>query len=922
MESNPARAAGEPLRPARVLPGGAEEVADRLARARLGPRLAAQAEDRHAFLARASMALGASLDSGSILRAVVDLAVPRLAEFCWVDVLDEGGAARRAACAHADPVRASLLTPLLGTVRPDPSSPAEQARRTGKPQLGPIAPPYRASAADSRESDVLAELSPRLLLVLPLASHGQVLALLSLFADERHRYAAEEFTTATEFARRAASALEHALLYESALGSRAMALRAQERYRQLLKGLRESQDKYRTLFESSRDAIYITRRDGRFIDVNPAMVEIFGYDREELLASDSVLLFANPQDRERFRTAAEAGSARDIEVRLRTRSGAHVDCLISAMVQRSPAGEIVGYQGIIHDITGRKAAEERLRASEHFTRTIISSVRQGIIVYDRQLRLQVWNRFMEELTGLTAADVLGRPAHEVLPHLRQQKVEEVLARALEGATVHAPDAFLEVPQTGRSAWISTVYSPHVGPGGEVIGVTSIMLDITERKGAEDQLLHNAFHDTLTGLPNRALFVDRLERLLTHAERHPDYLFGVAFLDLDRFKVVNDSLGHVVGDELLVAMARRLELCLRQGDTVARLGGDEFAILLDDVEHVSDATRVAERVLCELGTPFRLTGHEVFTNASIGIALSTTGYSRPEDILRDADTAMYRAKLDGRARYEVFDRNMHEQAVERLQLETDLRRALERHEFELHYQPIVELGGGRISSFEALIRWNHPRRGRVAPDAFIPLAEETGLIVPIGWWVLEEACRQLHAWNARFAEQGPFSVCVNLATKQFVQPDLVDHVDRILASIGLDAHLLKLEITESAVIENEEKVVSTLAALRARGIQLCIDDFGTGYSSLSYLHAFPVDTLKIDRSFVGQIGRADANPRLVETIIALSRNLGMDAVAEGVETIEQLEFLREVGPRYAQGFLFSPALPPDELETMLVRRPVW
>jgi diguanylate cyclase (GGDEF)-like protein/PAS domain S-box-containing protein len=612
---------------------------------------------------------------------------------------------------------------------------------------------------------------------------------------------------------------------------------------------------------------------------------------------------------------------RDYEVTLRTSTGERLDCLLSSMVRRAPDGAVIGYQGIIRDITDRKRAERRLMESEHFTRAIISSVRQGIIVFDRNLRYQVWNRFMEEITGLSADKVLGTEALEQFPHLREHGADVLLRRALAGETVYSPDTQFVIPDTRRSGWVTTAYSPHVSPDGEVIGVVGIVHDITERKRAEDLLLHNAFHDALTGLPNRALFIDRLERLLRLADRHPDYVFGVAFLDLDRFKLVNDSLGHMVGDDLLVSIARRLEGCVRAGDTVARIGGDEFAVLLAEVPDVRDATRVAERILVELGVPFRLSGHEVLISASIGIALSSTGYDRPEDILRDADAAMYRAKLDGRSRYEVFDRDMHQLAVTAEQAEAELRRALDHDELRLEYQPIISLADGRITGFEALIRWDHPRRGMIPPDGFVPLAEECGLIVEIGWWVLERASGQMAEWLRKFPQQTDLTMSVNLSATQFLQPDLLEQVDTILARSGLPPSALKLEITES-MLGDSEPLMATISALRERGIRLCIDDFGTGTSSLGHLHSFPVDTLKIDRSFVSQIGFSGNSARLVETIVALSHTLGMASVAHGVETREQLEFLRQLGPEFAQGFLFSAARSPADIVELLQRNPTW
>ncbi|HSJ09187.1 MAG TPA: EAL domain-containing protein [Longimicrobiales bacterium] len=880
-------------------------------------------EGRMAFLARASMVLGTTLDTTDTLDSIVRTAVPDLADLCIIDLVGDGEFLRRAALAHGDSGLETRLRRLLDQRQLAPDGPQSIALRTEQAQIGSADDKHPLPwPDDTEEGRLLRVCGIRSWLVLPLRSRGLTLGILSMLSSRRRSYAADEFSTAGEYVRRASVALDNALLYETALRARSVAEAAQEQFQALVNGLRESEDRYRTLFEESRDAIYMTRRDGQFIDANPAALELFGYTRQELLRQNARLLYTDPTDRERFRSHIEEhGFVRDFELMLRRKNGELLHCLLSSMVSRGRDGEIAGYQGIIHDITERKVAEARLMESEHFTRTIISSVQEGVIVYDRDLRYVVWNRFMEEITGLPAAQVIGTHMLERLPHLVEQGVDRLILRALDGETVHAPDIEFHMPDTGRRGWVSSVYSPHVSLGGEVIGVVGIIHDITERKAAEDQLIHNAFHDALTGLPNRALFVDRLERLMRHAERHPEYIFGVAFLDLDRFKVVNDSLGHLVGDQLLVAIGQRLERCVRQGDTVARLGGDEFAVLLDDVDEARDATRVAERILMELSLPFHLAGHDVFTTASIGIALSSTGYDRASDILRDADTAMYRAKTGGRSRYEVFDRNMHDMAVHTLQVETDLRRALERREFCLHYQPIIDLASGRIHGFEALIRWQHPRRGMVAPDDFVPLAEETGLIVGIGWWVLEEAARQMQQWLVRFPDRVGMTMSVNMSTKQFMQPDLIEQVDTALSRSGLPPRALKLEITESAVVQHEEAVTSALVALRARGIQLCIDDFGTGYSSLSYLHSFPVDTLKIDRSFISQIG-SSGSPRLVETIVALSRNLGMESVAEGVETEEQLAFLRRVGPHYAQGFLFSRALPPAEIEQMLEDDPVW
>jgi diguanylate cyclase (GGDEF)-like protein len=442
-------------------------------------------------------------------------------------------------------------------------------------------------------------------------------------------------------------------------------------------------------------------------------------------------------------------------------------------------------------------------------------------------------------------------------------------------------------------------------------------EVTERKIAEAKLIHDAFHDSLTGLPNRALFIERLGRVIEQTKRFKDYFFAVLFLDLDRFKVVNDSLGHLLGDQLLIKFARRLEIYLRSVDTVARLGGDEFVILLHGIQSINCAIQIADRIQKELTLPFDLNGYEVFISTSIGIALSTTGYDQPEEILRDADTVMYRAKALGKARYEVFDKDMHARAVTLLQLENDLRRSLERQELQVHYQPVVSLKTGRINGFEALVRWQHPHRGLVSPVEFIPIAEETGLIIPIGYWVLCEACRQISAWQ-EYYQASPLTISVNFSGKQFSQPDLIKQIDQILQETGLDGKSLKLEITESVLIENAESAAAMFLHLKSLGVQVHIDDFGTGYSSLSYLHRFPIDGLKIDRSFVSRMGVNNENSEIVKTIMTMAHNLGMSVIAEGIETAEQLTQLRALQCEYGQGYFFSKPLKPEAAAAFIAK----
>jgi len=447
----------------------------------------------------------------------------------------------------------------------------------------------------------------------------------------------------------------------------------------------------------------------------------------------------------------------------------------------------------------------------------------------------------------------------------------------------------------------------------------ISLQLQESK---DHFRHAAFHDALTRLPNRALLAENLKFVIERAKNHEDYQFAVLFLDLDRFKNVNDSLGHSIGDQLLIAMARRLESCIRDVDMVARLGGDEFAILLDGIPSQSEATTMAIRIQQKLLSPFNLSGHEVFTSTSIGIAVSSTGYDHPENMLRDADTAMYRAKAQGKACYEVFDKGMHTHAVYVLQMENDLRRAINREELRVHYQPIVSLDNGQLAGFEALIRWQHPERGFINPADFIPLAEDTGLIVPLGMWILKRACQQLCKWQWQSPANRSLFMSVNLSGKQVAQPSLVSDIREVLEETHLEARHLKLEITESAVMENAEMAARILNRLKELGVQLSIDDFGTGYSSLSYLHRFPVNTLKIDRSFVGRIGEAAENMEIVHTVISLAANMGMEVVAEGIETLSQLVQLRKLKCQYGQGYLFSRPADAETVSSWLSKKPHW
>lgn len=433
---------------------------------------------------------------------------------------------------------------------------------------------------------------------------------------------------------------------------------------------------------------------------------------------------------------------------------------------------------------------------------------------------------------------------------------------------------------------------------------------------EEKLQHYAYYDELTGLPNRTLFIDRLDQSIKHTERHPSYMYAVLFLDLDRFKNINDSLGHAAGDQVLKHVAERLKKCVRQIDTVSRLGGDEFAILLDDIDDIADAFHTASRIHQELLVPLKLDRHEVFTSASIGIVSGMLTYKTHSDLLRDADTAMYRAKQKGNGHTEVFDEKMHAHAVKTLSLETELRRALEREEFCIHLQPIISTENNRILGFESLLRWNNPERGFVSPDDFIPIAEETGLINEIGLWVLQQSCSQIKLWNDNYPEHKSLYISVNLSPVQFLKAGLIAQIDDHLETIEFDTNNLRLEITESILMENPDAAAQILRDLKKRNIRLYLDDFGTGYSSLSYIHNFPFDTLKIDRSFVSMLETGEEHIGMVKTIIAVADNFNMDVIAEGVETKEQLAILEKLGCNNIQGYYFSKPVTVTEAEAML------
>jgi diguanylate cyclase (GGDEF)-like protein/PAS domain S-box-containing protein len=571
-----------------------------------------------------------------------------------------------------------------------------------------------------------------------------------------------------------------------------------------------------------------------------------------------------------------------------------------------------------------KRAQEELKESEERYALAARGANDGLWDWNLSTNVIYFSTRWKAMLGCQEDEIADKPEEwfERIHEADRERVKDEIAAHQKGATPHFESEHRVRHKDGTFRWMLSRGVAIRDDSGKPIRMAGSQTDITEGKVS----------DPLTNLPNRLLFLDRLGRLMRQSKRHPERIFAVLFLDLDGFKTINDSMGHFIGDQLLLGVSKRLENCLRGSDTIARLtqqtftlarlGGDEFTVLLDDIKEPSDANRAAERIMKDLAAPFVVGDKELFTSASIGIALSNPSYQQAEELIRDADTAMYRAKSLGKSRYEVFDADMRASVMARLELETDLRRALERRELRNYYQPIVALETGEIMGFESLMRWEHPTHGMLRPEKFISLAEDTGLIRELGWWSLGEACRRLKAWKANLPPDRDLFMSVNLSIKQFVQPKLVEDIAAMLKELDLAPTNLKLEITESVVMEDPVAAVEMLQRMKDLGIRLAIDDFGTGYSSLSYLHRFPLDMVKIDRSFISGVSDAANGMEITRTIMPLARNLHLDVVAEGVETAEQVQELKKMDCKYAQGFYFSKPLAADEAEALMTDHVAW
>ena len=572
----------------------------------------------------------------------------------------------------------------------------------------------------------------------------------------------------------------------------------------------------------------------------------------------------------------------------------------------------------------RKRAQEALRESQERYALAVDGANDGVWDWDVRTNKAFFSpRWLEildcedEAIGERIEDWFDRIHPEDLDRLRRDVSSHLMAKTSHLENEHRL-------RTGGDdyRWVLARGVAVRDDKGSAYRLAGSLTDIHNRKIAEQQLRHDAMHDPLTGLSNSALLMDRLAIALAQANRRSDYRFALLFLDLDRFKFFNDTLGHAMGDQLLVGVSLRLQTLLRPGDTVARLGGDEFAILAHGIEDPSHASRIAGRIQEGLRRPFDLQGNEFTTTASIGISLSTTGYDRPEDLLRDADTAMYRAKAQGKGRHAIFDEEMNQRAIDLMELEAELRRGLEADEFDLHYQPIISLANGRLEGLEALVRWNHPRKGLVYPGDFIDVAEETGVIIPLGWSLLRKACGQMVMWRRQIESAGAIALSVNLSPRQFRQTDLVERIGVILAESGFEPSSLRLEITEGPLMADPRASVRKFEALRRLGVHLYIDDFGTGFSSLQYLHELPIQAVKIDRSFVAKVNSGNGQGEVVASIVTLAHNLGIEVAAEGLETSDQLQCLRKLRCEYAQGYYFSRPLDSDHTRQLLASRRHW
>lgn len=680
--------------------------------------------------------------------------------------------------------------------------------------------------------------------------------------------------------------------------------------------LRGALREYQLMLDNVSEVFFQSNAQGRWTFLNRAWSELSGFSVAESLGTH-FLRYVHPDDHasiKAFQPLAEWSTANQRHhTRLVTRDGSVRWIEVCAWRLFDATGAICGTAGTLHDITERHHAAEALRRSEAQFRAIFEHSALGIALVDLESRITEINPALQKMIGYSLADLRGRSFAAITYADDTAQNLELLRQLRAGQRESYQMEKRYLRKDGSLMWATLSASLVHGADGQPL-ILGMIEDITQRKQSEETIRQMAYYDALTNLPNRLLFHDRLQQAIIRARRTEGGA-ALLFLDLDRFKIINDTLGHHIGDLLLQAAAQRLLACVREGDTVARMGGDEFTIILPGVAHGADAADVAQRIVAELATPFQLNGHELFITPSIGISLFPTDGDDPETLFKHADTAMYRAKDRSRNTYQFYDSTMNALAYKQLELEQHLRRALERQEFEVFYQARVDAVSRRINGVEALVRWRHPERGLISPAEFIPVAEETGLIVPIGEWVLRAACTQNKAWQMQGLPR--IRVAVNLSARQFQQPDLAERVAQILTETQLDPRDLELEITESMTMVHAERTMIVLGALKHMGVHLAMDDFGTGYSSLGYLKQFPIDTLKIDKSFVQNLTSDPNDAAIAEAVIALAHSLNLSVTAEGVETEDQLGFLRRHQCDEVQGYLIGRPVPATIFEQSLV-----
>jgi len=671
------------------------------------------------------------------------------------------------------------------------------------------------------------------------------------------------------------------------------------------KELEAKELKFSAIYRDSLDVMVIV--DGRnetIIDVNPAVTPVLGYSREEWIGSSlSTFRVKRIEHESEIEDRIYRGGV--IETEGIYRADGTV-CMMDMTLSVIPWGDDMAILASFRDTTDRKRLEES-RLKYQF---IVNSTREFMALVDALGRIEAINDAFGEALGKTRNELIGKFLGDVIGiHQFETALRVPLDQAFKNADIVFQHLF-QFPQGEK--YFEVRLSPYRSRGQSPGYVALVLRDITEQKTAQDRLLFETLHDALTGLPNRALFFDRLEHAMARCQRNPEFIYAVLFLDLDRFKNVNDSLGHLVGDKLLIQASSRLKLCLRPEDTAARLGGDEFCVLVEELTGIQDAMTIASRIQSEFSFPFQIDGYEISVSVSIGIRPGTSASEKPEDILRDADTALYRAKAQGKDRSEVFDIEMRTGTIRRFALESDLRKATSLDELKLFGQPIVSLESGRILGFEMLLRWEHPTRGLISPGEFISIAEETGIIVSMGEWIFRTACGQLASWRREGFDDIYFSV--NVSPRQLQQKDFGELLLGIIEESGIESQFLQLELTESMLMDNRHN--SLIAHLHEKGFPLALDDFGTGYSSFSYLRQFPVQILKIDISFIRGLLQNTNDAAITSAIIAMARQLNMKVTAEGVESHGQKDMLRRIHCDAAQGYLFSPPVPMDRALEML------